>query len=130
MIVLFTAIIVWPVLLSTQGIEYIAYLVAGISGTVICFTFFRIHKQQLSQETWYGRGLQLIGRRTLDIYLIHYFVLPYNIVQLDVWQQYHHNTLFVPLALILAFWVILISLLISSLFRVSPLLAKYLFGAK
>ena len=130
MIVLFTAIIVWPVLLSTQGIEYIAYLVAGISGTVICFTFFRIHKQQLSQETWYGRGLQLIGRRTLDIYLIHYFVLPYNLVRPDVWLQYHHNTLFVPIALILAFWVILISLLISSLLRVSPLLAKYLFGAK
>lgn len=130
MIVLFTAIIVWPVLLSTQGIEYIAYLVAGISGTVICFTFFRIHNQQFSQETWYGKGLQLIGRRTLDIYLIHYFVLPYNLLQPDIWLQYHHNTLFVPIALILAFWVILISLLISSLLRVSPLLAKYLFGAK
>lgn len=130
MIVLFTAIIVWPVLLSTQGIEYIAYLVAGISGTVICFTFFRIHEQHFSQETWYGRGLQLIGRRTLDIYLIHYFVLPYNLVRPDVWLQYHHNTLFVPIAIILAFWVILISLLISSLLRVSPLLAKYLFGAK
>lgn len=130
LIALFTAIIVWPVLLSTQGIEYIAYLVAGISGTVICFTFFRIHEQHFSQETWYGRGLQLIGRRTLDIYLIHYFVLPYNLVRPDVWLQYHHNTLFVPLALILAFWVILISLLISSLLRVSPLLAKYLFGAK
>ena len=130
LIALFTAIIVWPVLLSTQDIEYIAYLVAGISGTVICFTFFRIHKQQFSHDTWYGRGLQLIGRRTLDIYLIHYFVLPYNLVQPDVWLQYHYNTLFVPIALILAFWVILISLLISSLLRVSPLLAKYLFGAK
>ena len=130
LIALFTAIIVWPVLLSTQGIEYIAYLVAGISGTVICFNFFRIHEQHFSQETWYGRGLQLIGRRTLDIYLIHYFVLPYNLVQPDVWLQYHYNTLFVPIALILAFWVILISLLISSLLRVSPLLAKYLFGAK
>ena len=130
LIALFTAIIVWPVLLSTQGIEYIAYLVAGISGTVICFNFFRIHEQHFSQETWYGRGLQLIGRRTLDIYLIHYFVLPYNLVRPDVWLQYHHNTLFVPLALILAFWVILISLLISSLLRVSPLLAKYLCGAK
>ena len=130
LIALFTAIIVWPVLLSTQGIEYIAYLVAGISGTVICFTFFRIHEQHFSQETWYGRGLQLIGRRTLDIYLIHYFVLPYNLIQPDVWQQYYHNTLFVPIALILALWVTLISLLISSILRVSPLLAKYLFGAK
>ena len=130
MITLFTAIIVWPILLSTPGIEYVAYLVAGISGTVICFTFFRIHGQHFSQITWYGRSLQFIGRRTLDIYLIHYFVLPYNLVQPDIWQQYHHNTLFVPISLVLALWVVIISLLISSILRVSPLLAKYLFGAK
>ncbi len=130
MIVLFTAIIVWPTVLSVNGIEYIAYLIAGLSGTIICFTYFRTHQEYFSRNTWYGRGLQLIGRRTLDIYLIHYFVLPYNLVRPDVWLQYHHNTLFVPLALILAFWVILISLLISSLLRVSPLLAKYLLGGK
>ena len=127
---LFTAIIVWPVVLSISGVEYIVYLVAGVSGTIICFTFFRIHERQFSQETWHGRGLQLIGRRTLDIYLIHYFVLPYDLMQPDVWLQYHNNTLFVPMALILAIWVVIISLLISSILRVSPLLAKYLFGAK
>lgn len=130
MIIIFTAIIVWPILLSTQGIEYMAYLVAGLSGTIICFTFFRIHERHFSQETWYGRSLRLIGRRTLDIYLIHYFVLPYDLVQPAIWLHYHNNTLFVPMALILALWVVIISLLISSILRVSPLLAKYLFGAK
>lgn len=129
-IALFTAGIVWPVIFSISGIEYLAYLIAGLSGTVICFTFFRIHEQHFSKGTWYGRGLQLIGRRTLDIYLIHYFVLPYNLMQPDVWQQYHNDMLFVPMALILALWVVIISLLISSILRVSPLLAKYLFGAK
>lgn len=130
LIILFTAIIVWPVVLSISGIEYIAYLVAGLSGTIICFTFFRIYAQHFSHETWYGRSLQLIGRRTLDIYLIHYFILPYNLVQIDVWLQYHHNTLFVLMALILALWVIIGSLFISSFIRVSPLLAKYLFAVK
>ena len=130
LIVLFTVIIVWPTVLSINGLEYIAYLVAGVSGTIICFTFFRIHAQHFSQETWYGGGLQLIGRRSLDIYLIHYFVLPYDLVPLDTWLQYHHNTLFVPLALVLALWVVIVSLLISSILRVSPLLAKYLFGVK
>ena len=130
LIALFTAIMIWPAVLSINGVEYIAYLVAGVSGTIICFTFFRIHAQYFSQETWYGRGLQLIGRRSLDIYLIHYFVLPYDLVQPDVWLHYHNNTLFVPMALILALWVVIISLLISSIFRVSPILAKYLFGVK
>lgn len=130
LIALFTAIIVWPVVLSINGLEYIAYLVAGVSGTIICFAFFRIHGRHFSQETWYGRGLQLIGRRTLDIYLIHYFVLPYDLARPEVWLQYHNNTLFVPMALIFALWVVIISLQISSILRVSPLLAKYLFGAK
>ena len=130
MIGIFTAIIVWPVLLSTEGIEYITYILAGISGTVICFTFFRIHEQHFSNDTWYGRSLQLIGRRTLDIYLVHYFVLPYDIVQTDVWLHYHNNTLFVPMALILALWVVVISLLISNILRISPILSKYLFGTK
>lgn len=131
MIGIFTAIIVWPILLSTEGIEYIAYVLAGISGTVICFTFFRIHETHFSNDTWYGRSLQLIGRRTLDIYLIHYFILPYDLVNTDIWlQQAHSNTIFVPMALILALWVVTFSLVISSLIRVSPLLAKYLFGAK
>lgn len=130
LIVLFTTIIVWPAVLSINGVEYIAYLVAGVSGTIICFTFLRIHAQHFSHETWYGRGLQLIGRRTLDIYLIHYYVLPYNLVRPEMWLQYHNNTLFVPMALILALWVIIISLLISGILRVNPLLAKYLFGAK
>ena len=130
MIGVFTAIIVWPILLLTQGIEYIAYVLAGISGTVICFTFFRIHEKHFSNNTWYGRCLQLIGRRTLDIYLIHYFVLPYNLVQPNVWLQSHHNTLFVPIALILSLWIVAISLLISNILRISPLLSKYLFGTK
>lgn len=130
MIGFFTAIIVWPMLLSTEGIEYIAYVLAGISGTVICFTFFRIHEKHFSNNTWYGRCLQLIGRRTLDIYLIHYFVLLYNLVQPNVWLQSHHNTLFVPIALILSLWVVAISLLISNILRISPLLSKYLFGTK
>lgn len=131
MIGVFTAIIIWPILLSTEGIEYIAYVLAGISGTVICFTYFRVHEKHFSNDTWYGRGLQLIGRRTLDIYLIHYFVLPYDLVNTDIWlQQAHSNTIFVPMALILALWVVAFSLVISSLIRVSPLLAKYLFGVK
>ena len=130
LIALFTTIIIWPTVLSINGIEYIAYLIAGVSGTIICFTFFRIHAQHFSQKTWYGRELQLIGRRTLDIYLIHYFVLPYDLVRPEVWLQYHNNTLFVPIALILALWVVIISLVISGILRVSPLLAKYLFGTK
>lgn len=131
MIGIFTAIIVWPILLSTEGIEYIAYVFAGISGTVICFTFFRIHERHFSNDTWYGRSLQLIGRRTLDIYLIHYFILPYDLVNTVIWlQQAHCNTIFVPMALILALWVVAFSLVISRMIRVSPLLAKYLFGVK
>ena len=130
LIALFTAIMIWPAVLSINGVEYIAYLAAGASGAIICFTFFRTHEQHFSQKTWYGRGLQLIGRRTFDIYLIHYFVLPYDLVVPSPHTPAPPNTILVSTALVLALWVVIISLLISSILRVSPLLAKYLLGVK
>ncbi len=128
---IFTIIVLFPKLLSLEGIEYIAYLFAGISGTILCFTFFRKQASHFSQNTWIGRKLQLIGRRTLDIYLIHYFVLPYNLIQANYWCQHaYYNIKFVPIGLVMALIVIIICLIISWLLRLSPILRKYLFGAK
>ena len=48
-------------------------LVLGFTGTVFSFTFFRKQQALFSKDTILGRILQLIGKRTLDIYMIHYF---------------------------------------------------------
>lgn len=48
----------------------------GYLGIIILFNTVRYYGTYLSKFTRIGNSLQYIGRRTLDIYLLHYFFLP------------------------------------------------------
>lgn len=50
-----------------------------ITGIVIIFSFFRNKQDLFTKKKVLGRLLQYIGRRTLDIYLLHYFLLPHSL---------------------------------------------------
>ena len=127
----FVAMNLFSMIYYTKGLEYIAYLLTGITGITIFFTFFRVHQDRFSTATQIGKTLQFIGRRTLDIYLLHYFVLPYDLLNVGTWMLEHNNKpLDAFISLILALWVVTLSLILSSIIRLSPFLGKYLFGAK
>lgn len=116
---------------SMKGLEYIAYLITGITGICIIFTFFRKKEALFSKDRTLGRILQYIGRRTLDIYLLHYFIIPYNLQQIATWLMQSENKTFdMLIILFLALWIIALSLLLSNIIRLSPFLAHYLFGVK
>ena len=119
-----------PIYLSNNELRLLSFLLSGISGIIIVFTFFRKNEAYISKKNNFGKVLQFIGRRTLDIYLIHFFVLPYHIHQIGTWPTTSYKLLDLVMFLILAFWIIAISLLISSIIRLSPFLGHYLFGAK
>lgn len=55
------------------------YLLSQIVGVILVFIFFMKNENLFTQETRLGRALQYVGRRTLDIYLLHYFFLPRNL---------------------------------------------------
>lgn len=130
-IIAFVITNLFPVIYSTNGIEYISYLFTGIVGITIFFTFFRKHQTKFSMSNPLGRTLQFIGQRTLDIYLLHYFVLPYNLLNIGAWMLQHNNkSLDALISLVIALWVIALSLLLSNVIRLSPFLGKHLFGAK
>lgn len=130
-ITVYSAMVIFPACYSTKGIEYLAYLATGITGIIIFFTFFRKNEDQLTKEKWLGKTLQFIGRRTLDIYLLHYFILPYNLHYMGTWLLQNDNKSFdMLIMLILSFWIIALSLLLSALIRLSPFLGHYLFGVK
>ena len=78
-----------------------------------------------------GRSLQYIGRRTLDIYLIHYFLLPYQLSELvTVFHDHPMPVLEFTVTLLISIIVIAISLLIGNILRLSPFVAHYFFGTK
>ncbi len=129
---IFIAMILFPAVYHTPGLEYPAFMISGFASTVFFFTLFRKNEQLFTKDKWFGKSLQFIGRRTLDIYLIHYFFLPYHCLQgFGAWLiEYNNKCLEVIVILILSLCVLAISLIASSIIRLSPFLAHYLFGAK
>lgn len=125
LVVFFIVLCLFPNIFSINGLEYVAYLLAGLSGTVVIFTIF----QHFSLFSFHS--LQFIGRRTLDIYLIHYFFLPYHIEFIATkFNLYENHFLCMLISIGLAFFVIAFSLVFSRIIRFSPILAKYLLAVK
>lgn len=117
--------------LSNNELRLMSYLISGVTGILIVFTFFRKYEVHFSRNYSIGKILQFIGQRTLDIYLLHYFVLPYHMHFLGTWLTDHrYKPIELLIMLIMSLWVIAISLLISYVIRLSPFLGYYLLGAK
>ena len=93
------------------------------------FMFFRHYSDFFSDKTALGRGLQFIGRRTLDIYLLHYFFLPKLPMVGEFFRVNRHNFILdTTAALAVALVVVAFCVITSQILRVSPFLKKYLFG--
>lgn len=134
---LFVMLNIYPIVFSMNGLEYIAFLLVGISGVFVIFTLFRhlyssCYFSPFSSFFHYPSSiLKFVGRRTLDIYLIHYFFLPYHIEYIaDSLNLQENPFLCMLISLPLALGVTAISLLVSYIIRLSPFLGKYLLGAK
>ena len=92
------------------------------------FIFFRHYSDFFSDKTVLGRSLQFIGRRTLDIYLLHYFFLPRLPMVGEFFRVNRHNFILdTTAALAVALVVVAFCVITSQLLRVSPFLKKYLF---
>ena len=106
-------------------------LLRTIAGMTIIFAFFRLNKSYFSKNTNIGRSLQYIGRRTLDIYLLHLFFLPRNLGDAFPVFSVHPMPIIEAMAsLLVAMIVVGFCLLFSNIIRLSPFLAHYLFGVK
>ena len=109
----------------------IFYLLTGISGVILVFSFFRKNQHIFSKNEFIGYCLQHIGRRTLDIYLLHYFLLPTNLYTYTSFlREAPVPVIEFVITLIVSLIVICFCLIISSILRMSPSAAYWLFGAK
>ncbi len=115
-----------------EGFPYAGIkILAILPGMALLFSFFRKNQQLFTKEKVLGRTLQYIGRRTLDIYLIHSFLLPCQLSELvTVFHDHPMPVLEFAATLFISIIVIAISLLIGNILRLSPFIAYYLFGAK
>ena len=99
-------------------------------GIVTLVAVFKHYEQFFSKETWIGRGLQYIGQRTLDVYLIHYFLIP-SLPMLGTFFSNTNNLILeTTTAIMISLLVIFFCMIISNIIRISPFLAHWLLGVK
>lgn len=103
----------------------------AVSGICIIFNFFRKYETLFQQTTVIGRTLQYIGKRTLDVYLLHYFFLPFHLGDVGDFFRANYNPLveFV-LSFLLSVVIVGICLVMSNVIRTSETLGHWLFGVK
>lgn len=129
LVVFFLISICWDTAISWH-FNFICF-VTSLSGIALFFNFFRIHSAFFSNETAVGRTLCFIGRRTLDIYFIHFFLLPLNMSHyVPLFCQYPVPIveLFVNVTITAA--IIAVSLCLGHILRQSNILSYLLFGEK
>lgn len=113
------------------SLGYLRFAVSGICGMVMVFTFFRKFSSWFTKERFWGRGLQYVGTRTLDIYLLHFFFLPESMLLYNrQLLAYDNKLLEVGVVTGEAFVVLGCCLLASYVLRLSPFVAKWLFGVR
>lgn len=96
--------------------------------TVVIFFFSR--RDTFSGSTRGGRLLQLVGQRTLDIYMIHYFLLP-DLNCISGWIGGESMLVIqLSISMTVAGIIVAVCLLVSSFLRQSHTLAAWLFGVK
>ena len=115
---------------ASDVLEYLRFNLGGIFGMLMVFVLFR-HGASWLQRLYLSRPLQYVGTRTLDIYLLHFFFLPRFLMAYSTQLHAYDSSLLeflviMPIALI----VLLITLLVSYIIRLSPFLGHYLFGVK
>jgi len=101
------------------------------TGIVMVFAFFRQYQDAFDNAHRIGRWIQFVGRRTLDIYLIHYFFVFSNMqAVLPNFGQLNSPFLEFILSTIITLLIIGCSLGVSCILRLSPVMAHFLFGQK
>lgn len=109
----------------------IKMIIYGLLSIIIIFTFFRKYEKSFQSETKVGYVMQYVGKRTLDIYMIHYFILPLNLKALgDYFVNNVNPILEFFTTSVIVMLVITASIVIGNIIRLSPLLSHYLLGSK
>lgn len=121
----------------TYRLSEIAYIgsstlwlaVLTLTGLMVLLMGFRQYESW--SESGIGRVLETIGRYTLDVYFIHYFLLPRNMEVIGEWFMANPNPIIeYVLAMAIAAVVIAASLLVGRIIRLCPTLAHWLLAAK
>ena len=105
-------------------------ILLGLLGAFMAFNYFRTYEHSFTKKTKAGALLQFIGKRTLDVYWLHYFFIPRIRIVGDFILKNEGFIVEFVLVLVVSMIVVGFSLLLSSILRSSKFLGFILFGVK
>ena len=119
-----------PICLLPSG-GVIRVIFTAVSGVFLTVAFFRHYADSFSSTRRTGKIMQYIVKRTLDIYLIHYFLME-SLVHYGIVDFSGTSLCITQFLVCMAISAIVISgcLIVSNVLRMSPVLGYYLFGVK
>ena len=91
--------------------------------------FFRHNQEWFRKEKPLGKALQYAGAHTLDIYLLHFLLIP-SLPFIGTWLNAHHPNFLLDIlcSIGVAIPIVALCLLISQIAHTSKPLGKFLFG--
>lgn len=115
-----------------EGILFHLNLIAlETSSLLVVFMVFYKHRLYFSSNQRIANTLTFLGKRTLDIYLIHYFFLSEDLSLFGDYFTAHPAMILEALfSGIITLLVIVFCLIISEALRCNPSISKYLLGTK
>lgn len=106
-------------------------IIKGVILVVIIFTCFRNSEVFWSKKNMFTNTMEYVGRRTLDLYMLHYFLLmPIPIIGKFIISLNNNVVIEFLLIGLLTLVVTFLSLQLSNLIRTSSVLSNLLFGVK
>lgn len=106
-------------------------ILLGFTGIILLFTIFYKNENYFINDTKTAKSLKFIGKRTLDIYFIHYFFLyPDMKFILPYFKDYNIPLFEFVFSIICSGVIIIACLSIGYILRLSPVIGHFLFGAK
>lgn len=113
---------IWYILVKGEAMRYL-----GLAVVVMMFCGMADY---WNRDTRLTRFMNYTGRRTLDIYYIHYFFLPKLLFMKRILLPDNRFVLQLLVAGIITAMVVMMSLMVSAILRRSPLLRTFLFGLR
>lgn len=102
-------------------------IITYITGIILVFTFFKTYPP----KGGLNRIMTFIGKRTLDIYLIHYFFLPLALYEnTSIFRNTPMPIIEFTITFSISLVIIAMSLLVSYIIRLSPISAYIVLGTK
>lgn len=106
------------------------FLILTLSGLCMVVILFQQYKVLSGNNLW-GRFLKLCGTWSLEIYFIHYFILPRNLTIIGSFFEENQNGIIeFAIILILAIFLIIVSVLIAKILSLSSILSWLLLGKR